>query len=84
MEKERAQQRAYFDYTLANLIGQSMARLYSSSARMPEISAVYPHLFNSQEIEEQKQAQKDELSALRFKLFAEAYNKNFHKEAAKD
>lgn len=83
MEKERAQQQAVSDYTLADLIGKSISRLYSSSAHMPEIYEAYPHLFNSEEIEEKRQERKDELSALRFKLFADAYS-NKPKEAAKD
>lgn len=78
----RAKERASYDYILADLIGRSISRVYSSSAKMPEISEAYPSLFNSQEIEEKKQEQRDELSALRFKLFAEAYNKK-SKEAAK-
>lgn len=82
VEKTRAQEKATYDYILADLIGRSMARLYSSSARMPEISEAYPNLFSTQEIEEKRQERVDELSALRFKLFAEAYNKK-SKEAAK-
>ena len=84
MEKIRAQERASYDYILADLIGRSLARLQSSSNHMPEISAVYPSLFNSKEIEEQKAAKQAELSALRFKLFANAHNEKFNKEAAKD
>lgn len=81
-EMLRAKERASYDYILADLIGRSISRIYSSSARMPEISEVYPNLFSTEEIEEKRQEQRDELSALRFKLFAEAYN-NKSKEAAK-
>ena len=80
IQKREQQDKASFDYILADLIGRSMARLYSSSARMPEISAAYPTLFDSEEIQEKKQEKKDELSALRFKQFAQAYNKRFDKE----
>lgn len=82
MMKAQAQEKASFDYLLAGLIGKSIARIYSSAATMPEISEVYPSLFDSAEIQEKKQAQKAELSALRFKLFAKSYNDRF-KEAAK-
>lgn len=68
------QEKATFDYTLANLIGKSISRIYSSSATYPDISEVYPSLFDSEEIQEQKQKQKDELSILRFKQFAQAHN----------
>ena len=81
-EKIRAQEKASFDYILADLIGRSIARLHSSSNHMPEIGAVYPSLFDTEEIQQKKQEQKAELSALRFKLFANAYNAKFNKEAA--
>ncbi len=82
IELLHAKERATYDYILADLFGRSMARIYSSSAKMPEISEAYPNLFSTKEVEEKRQEQRDELSALRFKLFAEAYNKK-SKEAAK-
>ena len=75
VQKVQAQEKASYDYILADLIGQSIARIYSSSAKIPDIGDVYPSLFDSQEIQEQKSAKKAELSALRFKQFAESYNK---------
>lgn len=54
-----------------------MARLYSSSNRMPQLYEVYPSLFDSEEAEAQKQARQDELSALRFKQFAIAFNSKY-------
>lgn len=84
VEQKRQQERASFDYILADLIGRSVARIYSSSNKMPEISAVYPTLFDSEEIQEKKQEKKDELSALRFKQFAQAYNKKINKEVGKE
>lgn len=82
VEKIRAQERASYDYLLAELIGRSVARIYSSSARMPEITEAYPSLFDSEEIQEQKKEKQMELYALRFKQFAASYNKKF-KEVAK-
>ena len=84
VEKVRAQERASFDYILADLIGRSIARTQSSANKMPELSAAYPSLFDTEEIEEKKANRQDELSVLRFKLFAQAYNDKFNKEAAKD
>lgn len=81
-EKARAQERASFDYILADLIGRSIARIHNSSATMPVISEAYPTLFDNQAYIKQQAAKKSELSALRFKLFAEAHNKNI-KEGAK-
>ena len=71
------QERATFDYILADLIGRSVGRIYSSSAKIPELATAYPALFDNVEIEEKKQQKQDELSALRFKQFADSYNKKF-------
>lgn len=74
---QEARQKANYDYILADLIGRSIGRIYSSSTKLPDISTVYPSLFDSQEIEETRAAKKAELSALRFKQFADSYNKKF-------
>ena len=73
-KKRQEQERASYDYILADLIGRSISRIYSSSAKLPEISEVYPTLFDNEDIQEKKQEQKDKLSAARFKQFAQAYN----------
>lgn len=78
------QEKATFDYALADLIGRSVSRIYSSANKMPEISEVYPTLFDNEEIQEAKQAKKDQLSALRFRQFAQAYNKRISKEVSKE
>lgn len=80
IQKQQAQEKASFDYILADLIGRSISRLYSSSVTVPEIAEVYPSLFDSKEIEEEKQEKRDELSILRFKQFAQTFNKKFEKE----
>lgn len=77
VEKARAQEKATFDYILADLIGKSIGRMFSSSVTYPEISEVYPSLFEKEDMQEKKQEKKAELSALRFKHFAESYNKRF-------
>lgn len=74
------QKQASFDYILANLIGRSVARIYNSSNTLPDIAEVYTGLFNSKEIEDQKNTRRAELTVLRFKQFANAYNNRF-KEA---
>lgn len=73
--RTQERQRAAFDYLLADAVGRSVARIYSSSARMPKLYEMYPSLFESEEIQEQEQARRDEISALRFKQFAQAFNK---------
>ena len=73
--KEReSQEKASFDYILADLIGRSVGRVYGGG-NMPEIYDIYPNLFSSKEIEEQRQAHRNLLSALRFKEFANFHNK---------
>lgn len=72
--KAQAKEKAAFDYILADAIGRSIARVYSSSATMPQLYELYPSIFDSAEIREQKQKKMDELSVLRFKQFAAAHN----------
>lgn len=75
-------EKATYDYILADLIGRSVARVQNSANKMPDIDTVYPSLFDSEEIEEQKRKRRDELTALRFRQFAQAFNKNFKQEVA--
>ena len=83
LKKIEAQEKASFDYIHAELVGRSIARIYSSTAYYPEISSVYPSLFDSVELQQKRQEQKAELSALRFKQFAHSHNKRI-KEVAND
>lgn len=82
IEKTRQQEKASFDYILADLIGRSVARVHSSANHMPDISEVYPTLFDSKELQEKKEERLAELSALRFKLFAQSHNEKFKREEA--
>lgn len=75
--KAQAQEKASYDYILADLIGRSVARIYNSSSKYPTIEDTYPSLFNNVESEEQKAAKQAELSALRFRQFADAFNKKY-------
>lgn len=84
LQKQEAREKAYYDYILADLIGRSISRLYSSSGKMPELSEAYPSLFDNQEIEEQKRARQAELSAIRFRQFAKFHNDRFKEAANKD
>lgn len=77
IQEAKEKERAVFDYILADMIGRSVARVHSSANKMPEISDAYPWLFESEEIQEKRQEKKDELSAMRFKLFALSHNKKF-------
>ena len=83
-EKARAQEKASFDYIHADLVGKSVARIYSSSNHFPELAEVYPSLFDSQMIEEQKREKREKLSVIRFKQFAQTYNNKIKKVVAKE
>lgn len=80
--KLEAKERAAYDYMLADLIGRSVARIHSAANKMPEIYEAYPSIFDAAEIQEQQRAKQMELSAIRFKQFADSFNKRF-KEATK-
>ena len=73
---------AIFDYKLADLIGRSVARIHSSNNRYPTLVEAYPNLFEDEVMDEKIQEQRDEISALRFKQFAQSYNKQY-KEVGK-
>lgn len=79
MEKIKAQEQASMDYILADLIGRSVGRIYASTTTLPELHQAYPNLFDSKEVEEVKAVKKAEISALRFKLFAQAHNDKLKK-----
>lgn len=86
VRKLEVQEKATFDYTLAQLIGRACGMAFGTvKGEFPEIASIYPSLFDSEEMKQKKQERQAELSALRFKQFAESFNKNFKaKEAAKD
>ena len=79
---EEQQRKASFDYILADLIGRSVARIHNNTNTLPVISAVYPTLFNSEEEQEKIAKKQDDLSAARFRQFADSFNKRF-KEVAR-
>lgn len=84
VQKEQAKEKASCDYILADLIGKSVARVFNSANTMPDISEVYPTLFDSKELEEKKQEMRDELSAIRFRQFALSHNQKIKGGANKD
>lgn len=80
IQKREAQEKATYDYILADLIGRSIARVYNSSNKMPDIEKVYPTIFDEKELEEQRQIKRDKMDALRFQLFATSHNKKLLKK----
>lgn len=85
VRKIETQERASYDYILANLIIKGVNLSLGGKGTFPSIEEAYPGIFDDQvkarneEIQEQKMI----LSALRFKQFAQSYNSNFNKEVPK-
>lgn len=83
--KAQAREKASFDYTLAQAIGRACGLAFGTiKSEFPDIATYYPSLFDSEEVKQKKQERQAELSALRFKQFAEAFNQRLSKEVAKD
>lgn len=75
-----AQERASYDYILANLITKGVSVVLGDKQPYPNIREAYPGLFDDSAFadkEEEIKQQKMNLSALRFKQFAQSYNENF-------
>ena len=74
------QEKASHNYILAMLVVKGVGITLGSKETFPSIDEVYPNLFNDVK-EEQKakvENKKMELSALRFKQFAQSYNNRKH------
>lgn len=85
--KMEAQEKATYDYILAGLIGRHVARILGDKSAMPNLHEAYPGVFDEIDTKEQEEKvaeQKATLSALRFKQFAQSFNKNFNKEVPKE
>ena len=79
VQKIEARERASFDYIQAQLITKGVSMVLGDKSEYPKLEEVYPGLFD-EVIEESKakaQEYKTNLSALRFKQFAQSHNKNF-------
>ena len=73
----KAKEKATFDYIHARLIGRAVGNCFAKNGEFPELYEAYPSLFkdDSKQIAEERENKKVQLSALRFKQFADAYNK---------
>lgn len=86
IKRIEAQEKASYDYILAQLITKGVSIVLGSKEQFPQVAEVYPSLFKDiqEEQKEKIQKQKDNLSALRFKQFAQSYNNKFkNKEVPK-
>lgn len=86
IREREAKEKASFDYIQANLIVKGISIVLGDKSSYPTIKEAYSHIF-AEEIAQQEEAiqQKQmELSALRFKQFAQSYNEKFkNKEVPK-
>jgi hypothetical protein len=82
VQKLEAQEKATVSYIHSIIQARFIAGAFSNGAEVPDISEFYPTLFDDKESKEKKQESKDELSALRFKMFAASYNKKFEEVAS--
>lgn len=70
-----AREKASYDHILGQLIGIAAGRAFGSlKTEYPSLDAIYPSLFDNEEIKQRKAEQQAEISALRFKQFAESFN----------
>jgi hypothetical protein len=81
-----AQERATYEYIQASLIIKGVGMVLGSKEEFPTVEEAYPGIFEDlvEKKQEEIQQKKDELSALRFKQFAQSYNKKFVEEVPKD
>jgi uncharacterized protein (DUF1800 family) len=84
VRKLQIQEKATYDYILANLITKGVSKVLGDKSNYPSLEEAYPGVFDDV-IEAKVREQKMNLSALRFKQFAQSYNKNLkNKEVAND
>ena len=87
IHRYQMQEKATYDFILAQLITKGVSKVLGDKSDYPTIEQAYPGVFEDV-IEERKakaEEQRMNLSALRFKQFAQSYNKSFkNKEVAKD
>lgn len=86
IKKIEAQEKASYDFILANLITKNISIILSGKGTPPTINEVYADLFEdvAQEQQEKVEEQKMNLSALRFRQFAQSYNTNFKNKEVLD
>lgn len=87
VKRLEAQEKATYDYILAQLITKGVSKVLGDKSNYPSMEEAYPGVFDNV-IEERRakaKEQKMNLSALRFKQFAQSYNNNLkNKEVAND
>ena len=86
VQRVKAREKAAFDYILAQLITKGVNIAFNGKGDFPTFNEVYESLLEEEKKEENKEKKQElitELSTLRFKMFAQSFNKRFE-EVAKD
>jgi hypothetical protein len=75
------QEKATYDYIQATLIIKGVGLVLGSKEEFPTVEQAYPGVFEDlvEKKQDELQEKKDELSALRFRQFAQSYNNKFVK-----
>lgn len=84
IKRIEAKEKATYDYILSAMMARGVQAAIVGGEGLPDIVEIYPGIF-VEEIKDKHnktQAIKDELSALRFKQFANFHNKKINKEVA--
>lgn len=79
-QENQMQEKAYFDYQLANLIGMSVARLLSKNAKYPEFEKAYPFINQSSKSKETDEDWQMEVQRNRLREWAEQMNRKFNED----
>ena len=84
IKRQEEKERASFDYILASIIARGVQAAVVGGEGIPDITEVYGGLFEDDLREKniKKQNLKNELSALRFKEYANFHNKKLNREVA--
>lgn len=79
IRKIEMQERASYDYIQAGLIGKYISVILDGKGSIPAIEEAYPGVFDDliKQQQEERERKKAELSALRFRQFAQSYNNSF-------
>lgn len=72
-----AQERASYDYILGTLIVKGVSITLGSKESFPTLQEAYPGVFDEAKVEDKKAEKRMELSALRFRQFAQSYNSKY-------
>jgi hypothetical protein len=86
VRKLEAQEKATYDYIHATLIIKGVGIALGSKDDFPTVEQTYPGIFEdlAEQKQDELQQKRDELSALRFRQFAQSYNKRFEEVPIKN